>query len=117
MFGRGSYATVFTLGILTLLYVLSAPSVIAQVVDVRWRLRQRCNARRDVVARLDAEPAEVIVRYNCRGRVQLSRVPNSLDGYFKLRDLLSRHGLDHDSAICGTVAKIQLNPVVPVESR
>ena len=70
-----------------------------------------------VTASLQTDPAFVLVRYKCRGMARLNRVPQSKEAYFALRELLNQHGLEHKSAISSTVAKVQLDPVVPAEMR
>lgn len=71
----------------------------------------------EIDVHLGAEPASVTIRFCFEGEMRLTRVPNSVDGYLALRDFLHRHNLDFTSSICGSVAKIQLNPSVPVELR
>ena len=68
-----------------------------------------------VSSTLEAKTPQVGVSYRCLGEVQLLQSPRTLDGYFGLTEIFSRHGVSHSGMVRGGVARIDFNPEIPVE--
>jgi hypothetical protein len=65
----------------------------------------------------DDYPSALALTYKCFGKTELKVLPETSDAFFALKKYLHQQRMDFRGGIAGTVSKIALQPVVPVEAR